>query len=220
MKKILLPRTLGKNCQNIAHKFTSKPFIQYCLFMGYSFVVFLIMASCTSLRMQVSQEALIKIPSSAYPKFADDMGHDGLEYGLLQSLSYLRKIPETKKFNFGKDVFDTQQMIRSLEDFLTFIRKRPSSHSIHAHIEENYVVYQSVGAKNSGKVLFTGYYEPLLEGFTEQNSEYKYPIYARPDDHVVINLSLFSPQYKGKKLIGRKLKKKECSPAKPSRLPG
>jgi membrane-bound lytic murein transglycosylase A len=65
------------------------------------------------------------------------------------------------------------------------------------------MVYQSVGIKKSGKVLYTGYYEPLLEGLTEQNSEYKYPIYARPEDHVVINLSLFSPQYKGKKLIGR-----------------
>jgi membrane-bound lytic murein transglycosylase A len=161
------------------------------------------MAGCTYLRMQMSQEAMIKIQRSAYPKFADGMWYDGLEYALLQSLSYLKKMPKTKKFNFGKDVFDTRQMILSLEDFLTFIRKRPTRPSIRSYIEENYVVYQSVGAKKSGKVLFTGYYEPLLEGFAEQNSEYKYPIYARPEDHVVINLSLFSPQYKGKKLIGR-----------------
>ncbi len=203
MKKILLLRTLGKNCQNIAQKPTSKPFIQYCLFIGYSSVVILMMTSCTFLRMQMSQEAMIKIPRSAYPKFADDMGYDGLEHGLLQSLSYLKKIPETKKYYFGKDVFDTRRMIRSLEDFLTFTRKKPDRRSLHAYIEKNYVVYQSVGAKKSGKVLFTGYYEPLLDGFTEQNNEYKYPIYARPEDHVVINLSLFSPQYKGKKLIGR-----------------
>jgi membrane-bound lytic murein transglycosylase A len=52
-------------------------------------------------------------------------------------------------------------------------------------------------------VLFTGYYEPQLKGRRSISPEYQYPIFARPDDLLTIDLGAFSEKYKGEKLIGR-----------------
>ena len=72
---------------------------------------------CTSLKMRFSKQSMIKISPSEYPRFTDNMFYDGLAHGITQSISYLNRMPKAKEFTFGKDVYHTQQMIRSLEDF-------------------------------------------------------------------------------------------------------
>jgi membrane-bound lytic murein transglycosylase A len=67
----------------------------------------------------------------------------------------------------------------------------------------HYQVYRSVGSNGKGRVLFTGYYEPYLEGRLTQGDGFNYPVYSRPTDLTTIDLSLFSPDFKGKRLIGR-----------------
>ncbi|MBW2642358.1 MAG: MltA domain-containing protein [Deltaproteobacteria bacterium] len=152
---------------------------------------------------RVRESALIRIESSDYPEFSDDMDYDGLEHGVLQSILYLNKVPADRTFRFGKDVFDAAHMIRSMEHFLHFIQTKPSKQQLRKYISSNYLVYKSVGSGNPGQVLFTGYYEPLLEGSIEKSTEYRFPIYARPSDLTTIDLSLFLPAFKGKKIIGR-----------------
>jgi len=152
---------------------------------------------------RVRESALIRIESSDYPEFSDDMDYDGLEHGVLQSILYLNKIPADRTFRFGEDVFDAAHMIRSMEHFLQFIQIRPSIQDLRKYIRSNCLVYRSVGSNNPGQVFFTGYYEPSLEGSLEKSTEYQFPIYARPSDLTTINLFLFRPEFKGKKIIGR-----------------
>ncbi|UTW51739.1 murein transglycosylase A [bacterium SCSIO 12827] len=57
------------------------------------------------------------------------------------------------------------------------------------------------GQKRNGK--FTGYYEPLLRGSFQPNARYRYPVYARPRDIVVVELGMFDPDRKGEQLAGR-----------------
>ncbi|MBW2598442.1 MAG: MltA domain-containing protein [Deltaproteobacteria bacterium] len=138
---------------------------------------------------KVRETGLVRIASSDYPEFSDDMDYDGLEHGILKSMLYLNKIPADRKFRFGEDVFDAAHMIRSMEHFLNFIQTKPSIPDLRKYIRSNCLVYRSVGSSNPGQVFFTGYYEPSLEG--------------RPEDLATINLSLFLPEFKGKKIIGR-----------------
>jgi membrane-bound lytic murein transglycosylase A len=152
---------------------------------------------------KVRETGLVRIALSDYPEFSDDMDYDGLEHGILQSMSYLNKIPADRKFRFGEDVFDAAHMIRSMEHFLNFIQTKPSIPDLRKYIRSNCLVYRSVGSSNPGQVFFTGYYEPSLEGSLEKTTEYRFPIYARPSDLTTINLSLFLPELKGKKIIGR-----------------
>jgi membrane-bound lytic murein transglycosylase A len=94
-------------------------------------------------------------------------------------------------------------MIKSLEHFLNFIRTKPLQDELKRYVKNNYLVYTSIGSDTPDQVLFTGYYEPVLQGSLKKDAEYLFPIYTRPDDLTTINLSLFSPKFKGETIIGR-----------------
>ncbi len=131
------------------------------------------------------------------------MRYDGLEHSLLKSLSYLQKIPIDRQFAFGKDRYTTEHMIRSLQYFLDFVQSRPSTDELEQFIRSNYLVYRSVGRNGKGEVLYTGYYEPHLRGSLSCTENYRFPIYARPQDLISIDLSLFKEKYAGEKIIAR-----------------
>ncbi len=51
--------------------------------------------------------------------------------------------------------------------------------------------------------LFTGYYEPLLQGATAPGGRYQAPLYGRPGDLVDVDLGSFDPDLKGHRVAGR-----------------
>ncbi len=51
--------------------------------------------------------------------------------------------------------------------------------------------------------LFTGYYEPEVRGSRIPVDPYRYPLYARPDDLVTVDLGAFEPDLNGRTLVGR-----------------
>lgn len=152
---------------------------------------------------EIKETALIRIDSSAYPDFSDDMNYDDLENCILGSISYLNRVPPTKTFRFGQKVFNTAHIIKSLEHFLYFIQTKPLKNELIRYIKDNYLIYTTVDSDTAGQVFFTGYFEPVLQGSLNKDTEYQFPIYARPDDLTTINLSLFSQQFKGKTIVGR-----------------
>ena len=159
---------------------------------------------CTDVvRKPAKDEVMDQISGFSFPRFSDDLNYDGLAHCISQSLIYLRKIPEDRMFVFGSDRYDTPHMIRSLEYFLEYIQSKPSPRDLKKFIKANYRVYRSVGRDGRGEVLYTGYYEPHLRGSLWQSDQYPYPIYARPQDLIAIDLSLFSDKYKGEEIVGR-----------------
>lgn len=164
-----------------------------------------VFAGCAKIILKpgVKPSAIIKLSSSSYPDFADDMNYENLDESIKQSLSYLFKRPASSKFKFGDDIYTTSQMIKSLEVFQKFIVSRPSADELRKYINTNYYVYKSAGSNRKEEVLFTGYYEPELDGSLLKSDIYKYPVYGIPADLVSIDLSLFSPKYQGEKITGR-----------------
>jgi membrane-bound lytic murein transglycosylase A len=117
------------------------------------------------------------------------------------SLTYLRKVPKDRAFAFGADSYTAAHLIRSLEVFQGFIQARPSVDQITARVRSAFEVYRANGL--SDKVLFTGYYEPLLKGSLKETPIYRYPLYSRPDDLITVDLSAFSAKYAGETITGR-----------------
>jgi membrane-bound lytic murein transglycosylase A len=171
-----------------------------------AFFISQLLAGCALIKKApdvAKKPALIRISSSAYPEFADDLNYDGLTHSILQSLIYLKKIPSARQFKFGNDLYTAEHLIRSLTYFLNFIEAKPPAKVLKKFIASNYRIYRSVGTNKAGNVLFTGYYEPALRGSLNRSDEYRYPVYARPNDLLTIDLSLFSSRYKDKKIVGR-----------------
>lgn len=59
----------------------------------------------------------------------------------------------------------------------------------------------SVNDKETG--LFTGYYEPEIEGSLVKTEEYNVPVYALPQDIIKVDLGKFNPKFKGEVLFGK-----------------
>jgi membrane-bound lytic murein transglycosylase A len=56
--------------------------------------------------------------------------------------------------------------------------------------------------------LITGYYEPQLQGSRTRNPQYNVPLYASPQDLLVVDLTSVYPQLKGMRLRGRVIGRK------------
>lgn len=51
--------------------------------------------------------------------------------------------------------------------------------------------------------LFTGYYEPLLDGARRKGGGYETPLLRRPPDLVMVQLGLFRPEWRGERIAGK-----------------
>lgn len=60
-------------------------------------------------------------------------------------------------------------------------------------------------ATNNGAAdgLFTGYYEPLLDGARHKGGVNQTPLLRRPADLVMVQLGLFRPEWRGERIAGR-----------------
>ena len=177
----------------------------------YSKMVIFLMAAIAALiagcpapiKKAPKELALVRKSGFSYPNFTDDLEFEGLEYSILKSMAYLQKVPADRIYQFGPDQYDAAHLLQSLEQFMDFIRTNPSNRDLQKFIRSNYLVYQSVGRDQEGEVLFTGYYEPHLNGRLQPDDEFRFPIYALPEDLIKIDLSDFDEKYAGESIVGR-----------------
>jgi len=152
---------------------------------------------------QPSEPALVRLAVDDYPDFSDGFFLDNLSHGIGKSLEYLQRVPPERTFRFGEDVYDTRHLMRSLEALQALVETRPGPEAINRFMARKFRVYRSTGGPESGQVLFTGYYEPHLKGSRTPDERYRYPVYARPSDLMVIDLAPFSEALAGKRIVGR-----------------
>jgi membrane-bound lytic murein transglycosylase A len=75
--------------------------------------------------------------------------------------------------------------------------------TIRRFFESRFTPWQVINADGSDSGMITGYYEPLLRGSRKRTPSYRYPVYATPDDLLVIDLSELYPDMKNLRLRGR-----------------
>ncbi|HVG08016.1 MAG TPA: murein transglycosylase A [Thermoanaerobaculia bacterium] len=61
----------------------------------------------------------------------------------------------------------------------------------------------AVSSGDDPEGLFTGYYEPLLQGSRKRSERYRVPLYIRPPDLVMVDLGDFREELKGQRIAGR-----------------
>jgi len=166
--------------------------------------ILLLLQGCALIKRAPHPEsALERVRFSSSLDFSDDLDYDGLSVGILQSLTYLKKIPPARTFRFGRDLYTAEHMIQSLTHFLEFIETKPQPPALKDFIKKHYRIYRCIGAQETGNVLFTGYYEPTLQGSLNKSDVFRYPLYGRPADLLTIDLSRFSSRFGNDKIIGR-----------------
>jgi peptidoglycan lytic transglycosylase A len=161
----------------------------------------------TSQKKAAAPPQFTLISVSTYPVFEDDLRYARLSECILGSISYYQKLPPSKRVSFGADTFTVSHLMQSLKRFLAFIEKKPTREQLKTFIDKYYRVYAFTDAGRPVDVLFTGYYEPLLNGSLTRSLKFKYPVYPKPDE-----LKADVPYYSRRQIEEAKILKGKVSP--------
>ena len=174
--------------------------VTFFLFPAVGFIcLFLCSCSETAKKPPIqTYHSLQKLSVTAYPDFKDTHDRVGLIRALEQSLLYYNRVSSSAQFVFGEDAYDAAHMKQSLNYFLDFLNIDPSQEQIRSFLAKHYTVYTTMKKEPmEPEVLFTGYYEPSIPGSRTKDHIYRYPVYSRPDDLIIVRPGLFSSKYKG-----------------------
>jgi len=88
----------------------------------------------------------------------------------------------------------------------------PDDETARAFFETRFVARPLIAESGSSEGLITGYYEPLLYGSRKRTNIFRYAVYRRPDDLLVIDLGNLYEDLKGKRVRGRLKGKRRVVP--------
>lgn len=81
--------------------------------------------------------------------------------------------------------------------------ENPDAGAVRAYFEENFVPHRVANGDGNAQGLVTGYYEPVLRGSRERRAPFVHPLYAPPDDLLIIDLASVAPDTRNMRLRGR-----------------
>jgi len=174
-------------------------------------LVVLVLSSCArpSLIVQKPEAALEPLSwwRSVTPK--DDLGFKNITAAVHQSIEYYKKLPPETIFTFGPVKTTALDMVTTLQNFLLIVENTSLTDEQKVRqIKKEFDFYHSVGSDGRGKVLFTGYFEPLLNCRAFADATFRFPLYRKPDDMIEIDLTQFGDGFPRNKLFGRLVGKK------------
>ncbi len=127
-------------------------------------------------------------PSKLQFQFTDDLDYHLLHKTIKESLRYLRQRPPATTFPLGPLSCSAQHLIQSLVFFDHLIKSHPSQDLLTLEITTFFDIYQAAGTPKvtpDGKMLVTGYYQPVFQGSLVRKSPFLYPLYAIPSNLVL-----------------------------------
>jgi membrane-bound lytic murein transglycosylase A len=131
------------------------------------------------------------VPSGSIPSLADDMDADSLSLAIERSLQYFSRFNDRDVYYVGARPGSVGETKETLKAFRDIVNGPESEQTKQKKIRDTFDFYKSVGDDNKGRVIFTGYYEPILNGSLEKTARYRYPLYRTPDETVVLNAGKF-----------------------------
>ena len=136
------------------------------------------------------------------PLFNDDLDQDSLRRAIHRSLEFLAKLPPDRSVGEQPRKITAAEVKESLIAFLNLLELWDQPDKLNEEIQSRFELYPMSDAAE-GEALFTGYYQPLIEGRLTETAEYRYPIYRRPDDLVEVEPGSVLPELRVEKVIGR-----------------
>ena len=138
-----------------------------------------------------------------FPLLQDDLDLDSLRRAIHQSLEYLQRLPPDRPVGEWPRKLTAQEVQESLAAFMEHLDLLDRPESLLEVIRSAFDLHEAGADQGKKGALFTGYYQPIIEGSLTETPVYRYPIYRRPDDLVEADLSQFGPRLQGEKVAGR-----------------
>ena len=107
---------------------------------------------------------LVRLPADQHPLFTDDMDLASLEKAIEKSLQYYSRAAGNGPRLMDDTVVTVRELKESLIALREILRRDEANEMKQARIRETFDVYQSTGLDGNNTVLFTGYFEPIMDG--------------------------------------------------------
>lgn len=135
--------------------------------------------------------------------FRDDLDRDSLRRAVQRSLKFLAKLPPDRVVGEQPRKFTAQEAKESLLSFLNLLELWEEPEKLAEEIRSRFDLYPVVKDAGEGGVLFTGYYQPVIEGSLTETREFRFPIYGKPKDLIVAEMVTLTPELHVEKMVGR-----------------
>jgi membrane-bound lytic murein transglycosylase A len=160
-------------------------------------------AGCAAWRAPMAIEPATALrPVKSAPALRDDGDLGALRAAVAESLAWLARQPADQVFVAGPRRVTVAEQVRALEGLLGVLTESPGPERLAAYVREAFELLESAGGPD-GRMLVTGYYEPVVEASDHPSAEYAVPILGLPDDLVEVRLEAFDPRHRGERLFGR-----------------
>jgi len=112
---------------------------------------------------------------------AEDLGRASLKQAIRNQLDAMHETDPEKKVRLGSRLLTQGKLRQGLADFLDLIEQNLPSEEFNRRLKERFD-FVKVGTGRDKKVVFTGYYTPVISASPVRTKEYKYPLYRVPDN--------------------------------------
>ena len=112
--------------------------------------------------------------------FTDDLSRASLEKAITNQLQVMLEQEPSTPVRLGSFTLTRARLVETLEAFLGILNQDLPIEEFNKKISEEFVLYR-VGKGKNKKVLFTGYYRPVIEASLKRTPLYRYPIYQMPE---------------------------------------
>ena len=135
-----------------------------------------------------------------------------LRKGIDDNIAFLSSAAAPVAYQRASSVPLDHKLVRaSLERFRYLLVTAKGSDDLRATLQREFQLYRSVGMDGTGKVRFTGYFQPVYKASRHRTDEYSYPVYQMPEDFREWQLphpsrvELEGPDGRSGRLVGREL---------------
>lgn len=140
---------------------------------------------------------------AAAPPITDDLDRESLRLAINRSISYLRKLPADRIVGEQPRRFSARQVLDSLAAFDRLLERWSCWECFVEEFNTRFELVPSSQDQQQRQVLFTGYYQPIIDGSLVETGEYRYPIYGKPTDLVTLERAAVDSGETVKKTTGR-----------------
>lgn len=115
--------------------------------------------------------------------FSDDLDSTSLEKAIENQLQAMFEQEPSTPVRLGTFTLTRGRLVETLETFLEILRQDLPTEKFNKKVAEEFVLYR-VGKGNgeSKKMLFTGYYRPVIKASPVKTALYRFPIYRMPEN--------------------------------------
>ncbi len=144
----------------------------------------------------------VAVPAAATP-FGDDLDAESLRTALRRSLQYLEKLPPDRIVGAAPRRFSAGEIAASLKAFEPLLADWNCAECFARELRARFDFLPSSADAENAEVLFTGYYQPVLDGSRARSGKFLYPIYARPADLITAEVVTLGAAAKTERVFGR-----------------